>query len=72
MDSVYNKRLVWLPVDNNSYIIWILHEITAMLSIINIIYYNTTIDDVDYNTQYFDVLVWWSWYIPEEVSNITT
>ena len=72
MSSVDNKRLVQLPVYNNSCIICISYEITDMLSVINLIYCNTPIDNVYSHATYFDVFVWWSWYMPEEVSNITT
>ena len=72
MGSVDNKRVVLLPVDNNSCSIWILHTKTAIWYIIKIISCNTSIEDVDSHTPYFYVFVWRSCYIPEEVINITT
>ena len=71
IESVYINRMVCIIVENNSFSIYIYHEITMTWSIINIISYNTPIDYVDSHTPYFDVFVWWSWSMTEEVSNIT-
>ena len=70
--SLDNKSLVWIPVKNNYFSICISYEITAMWSIINLLSFNTLIDDVYSHTPYFDVVVWSYFYIPEEVSKITT
>ena len=43
-----------------------------MWSIIKVICCYTSIDDVKSHIPYFDVFVWRSWSMPEEVSNITT
>ena len=71
MGCVDNKRLVWFPVDNNSCTSIISHEITPMWYIIKLLYCITYIDDVESHTTYFDMLVWRSCSIPEEVRNIT-
>ena len=55
MGSVDNEILVWLPVENNSCSICISHEITTTWSIIKLLSCNTSIDDVDSHTPYFDV-----------------
>ena len=63
--------MAWIPVENNSCSIWISREITTMWSIINLISCNTPIIDVKYHTPYFDLFVWWSWSMPEKVTNTT-
>ena len=72
MGYVYNKRLIWIPVENNSCSSCISHEITTILSIIKIISSNTSIDDLESNTPYIDVFVKKSFSTTGEVSNITT
>ena len=57
MGSVDKKSLIWIPVDNNSCSSCIYHEITLMGYVIKILYFNTSIDDVDSHTPYFDVFV---------------
>ena len=72
MGYLARKSILWITIENDSCSSCISHVITAMLSIINIISCNTYIDDVDSHTPYFDMFVQTSWYIPEEVRNITT
>ena len=72
MGSVDNKKFVLLPVENNSCSSCIYYEIIVMQYIINILFSNKPIDEVDSHTPYFDVFVWSSCSIPEEVSNIAT
>ena len=72
MGSMDLKIMIWLPVENNSCSSRISHEITVVWSIINILSCNTPIYDVDYNTPYFDLFVFWYWSIPYEWSNIVT
>ena len=67
-----NKRLICFKVDNNSCSRCIYHEITAMGYIIKLIYCNTSIDDVDSHTPYFDVFLWRYFSITEELRNIVT
>ena len=55
--SVDNKTLIWFTVEKNSCISYIYHEITSILSIIKLLYCNTSIDDVESHTPYFDVFV---------------
>ena len=57
MGYVDSKKLIWIPVGNNPWSICIYNEITTILSIINILSRNTSIDDVDSYTPYFDVFV---------------
>ena len=57
MVSMDNKKLVWLPVDNNSYSSCRYHEITNIWYIIKIISCNMSIDDVYSHTSYFYVFL---------------
>ena len=72
MVSVDNKKLIWIPVYNKSCSSFISHEITLIWSIIKLPYFSTPIDDVDSRPPYFDMFVWMSSSMPEEVRNITT
>ena len=72
IDHVDNNGLVWLLVENNYCSSCVSHEISVMWYIIKFLSCNTPIDDVEYHTTYFDVVVWRYWYMPEEVRNITT
>ena len=54
MGSMDKKRMVCIPVYNNSCSSCIYYEITVMLSTIKIISCYTSIDDVDYHDPYFD------------------
>ena len=61
-DVLYGyKRLVWLPVEDNSCSIPLRHKISAMWSITNFLSCNAPIDDVDSYTPYFHVFVCSSW-----------
>ena len=71
MGSVDNKSMFWLPLENNYCSSWIAYKMTAMLSIIKLLYCNTTIDNLDSHTSYFDVFVWKSCSMLEELRNIT-
>ena len=71
MGSVDNKKLIWNPVENNSCISYMYHEITTMLSLVKIIYCNTFVDDVDSQNQYFDMFEWRHCSMSEEVRNTT-
>ena len=71
MVSVDNKRLVWMPVNNSSCSSFISHEITAIWYIIKLISCNRPIDYVESHTPYFDLFVWRSWSMPDELRNIT-
>ena len=72
MGSMDKKMIFWFPVENKSCKSCISHEITLMWSIIKILSCNTSIDDVDSHTPYFDVFVWRSCSMLKEVRNITT
>ena len=57
MISMDKKSLFWIPVYNNSCSSCISHEIPTIWSIIKISSCNTTIDDVDPHTPYFDIFM---------------
>ena len=71
MGYVYNKILVWIPLDSNTYSRCISHETTVILSIFKLIFCNTNIAVIDSHTLYLDMFLWCSWSIPYEVRNIT-
>ena len=45
--------MVRFPVENNSRISWISYEVGSILSIIQLLYCNTPIDDIDSNPHMF-------------------
>ena len=57
MGSTDDKRVICLPVDNNSCSSCISHEITLKGYISMVIYCNVSIDDVESHTPYVDVFV---------------
>ena len=72
MGSVEILSLGQFTVDNNYSSNRLLQEVGLIWSIIQIIYCNTPIDDVDYYHPYFYVFVIWYWPTPEENFNINT
>ena len=64
--------MVWISVNNNSCSSCISHEVTSMWSVIKLLYCKSSIYYVDSQTPYFDMFLWRSCSMTEEVSNITT